>query len=98
MAWGCHFLVTMGQRQFGGLGEPDHTTRGNSRVEEHYRIFDNTARRDGARGKKVTDPTTQFWESVVQDEQLVQLTTHLQEAEGKMEKLKTTMRAMPPMV
>ena len=32
--------------------------------------------------KKMTDATTYFWESVVQDEQLAQLTKQLQEEEG----------------
>ena len=48
--------------------------------------------------KKVMDVTTLFWGSIVQDEQLAQLTTQLQEEEGKLTKLKTSLRVMPLMV
>ena len=48
--------------------------------------------------KKVAQDTKQFCGSVVQDEQLEQLTTQLQEVEGQLETLKTLLRALPPVV
>ena len=48
--------------------------------------------------KKVTEETTQFWGSVVQDEQLEQLNTQMQEEEGQLATLKTSLRALPPVV
>ena len=48
--------------------------------------------------KTIMDVTTHFWQSVVQDEQLDQLTAQVQEAEGQLATLKTSLRAMPLMV
>ena len=48
--------------------------------------------------KKVTDVTSQFQGSIVDDEQLAQLTTQLQEEEGDLATLKTSLRVMPMMV
>ena len=48
--------------------------------------------------KKVTETTTQFWGSIVQDEKLEQLTTQSQKAKGQLAKLKTSLRVIPPVV
>ena len=45
--------------------------------------------------KKVIDATMQFWGSVVQNEQLAQLTNELQEVEGQLPTLKMKLREMP---
>ena len=45
--------------------------------------------------KKFTDATTQFWGSVIEDEKLVKLTKQLQDEEGQLETLNTTLRTMP---
>ena len=44
--------------------------------------------------KTIMEMTTQFWQSIVQDEQLDQLTEQVQEAEGQL----TLLKAMPLMV
>ena len=41
--------------------------------------------------KEIMEATTQFWQSVVQDEQLNQLTMQVQEAEGQLMTLKTSL-------
>ena len=48
--------------------------------------------------KFVTDATTQFWGSVVQDEKLEQINTQLEEAEEQLDTLSTLLRTMPPVV
>ena len=44
--------------------------------------------------KRVTDATAKFWGSVVQDTQLEQLTMQLQQAEGKLETLNTSLKVI----
>ena len=48
--------------------------------------------------KTIMEEMTQFWQSIVQDEQLDQFTKHVQEAEGQLTSLKTSLRALPLMV
>ena len=48
--------------------------------------------------KTTMEVTTQFWQSVVQYEQLDQLAGQVQEAEGQLATLKTSLWAMPLMV
>ena len=48
--------------------------------------------------KNIMEATTQFWGSVIHDEQLEKLTIHLQEVKNQLETLKTTLRTMPPLV
>ena len=48
--------------------------------------------------KTIMEATTQFWQSIVQDEQLDHLPTQVQEAEVQLTTLKTSLRAMPLMV
>ena len=48
--------------------------------------------------KTIMEATTQFWQSVVQYEQFNLLTAQVQEAEGQLMTLKTSLRAMPLMV
>ena len=42
--------------------------------------------------KQVIDATTQFWESVVQAEQLEQFNTYFEDEEGKIATLRTSLR------
>ena len=46
----------------------------------------------------ITEETTQFQGNIVQYEQLDQVKKQLQEAEGQLVTLKTTIRAMPPII
>ena len=50
--------------------------------------------------KTIMEATTQvfFWKSIVQDENLDQLTTQVQESKGQLTTLKTSLRDMPLMV
>ena len=48
--------------------------------------------------KTIMEETTQCWKSIVQDEQLDQLTAQVHEAEGQLTTLKTSLKAMPLMV
>ena len=48
--------------------------------------------------KTVMEATTQFWQSIVQDELLDLLTVQVQGAEGKLTTLKTSLKAMLLMV
>ena len=48
--------------------------------------------------KTMMEATTQFWKSIVQDEQLDQLTVQVQEVEDQLTTLKTSLKAMPLMV
>ena len=65
-----------------------------SAIEEIAAQFDDMEKD----AKKVMEETTQFWGSVIQDEQLDQLTKQLQEAETQLETLKTVLRKMPQIV
>ena len=46
----------------------------------------------------MTDTTTHFWGSVVQDEQLEQLTMQLQESVGQLATLRTLLKEMSPII
>ena len=48
--------------------------------------------------KFIMEETTQFWQSIVQDEQLDQLTVQVQEEEGQLKTLNSIVKAMPLMV
>ena len=48
--------------------------------------------------KTIMEAKMQFWQSVVQDEQFNLLAAQVQEAEGQLMTLKTSLRAMPLMV
>ena len=48
--------------------------------------------------KNISESMTQFWGSVVQDEQLDQLTTQAQEAKGQLMTLKMALRSLSLMV
>ena len=48
--------------------------------------------------KNIMKAMTQFWGSVIQDEQLEQLTKQSQESEEQLETLKMALRTMPPIV
>ena len=46
--------------------------------------------------KKVTNITIVFWSSIIQYEQLKQLTNNFQQVEGQLETLKNSLRTMSP--
>ena len=48
--------------------------------------------------KAITEETMQFWKSIVQDEQLDQLTVQVQEVEGQLTTLNSALKDMPLMV
>ena len=48
--------------------------------------------------KILVDETTQFWMSVVQDEQLQQLSTELHEVEAQLTEMQESMKMMPLVV
>ena len=73
---------------------PEQVTEQKSVIEEIATYFEET-KQDA---KNIMEATTQFWGSVIQDEQLEQLTKKLQEAENQLEMLKTTLKTMPPLV
>ena len=73
---------------------PEQVPERKSAIEEIAAQFDDMEKD----AKKVMEETTQFWGSVIQDEQLDQLTKQLQEVDNHMEILKTTLRKMPQIV
>ena len=48
--------------------------------------------------KKILEATTQFWGSVIKDEQLDQLSKQAWEADAQLTTLMVTLRTMPPMI
>ena len=73
---------------------PGQVSEWKSSIEDIVTQFDDMEKY----AKNVMEATSQFWGSVVHDEQWEKLTTKLQEADNQLAMLKTTLRTIPPLV
>ena len=73
---------------------PEQVVERKASIEEIVTQFESMEQE----AKTIMEVTTHFWQSVVQDEKLDHLTVQVQESEGQLTTLKTSLRAMPLMV
>ena len=82
MTWGRHCVVEHRKCDPQGTNTLRHTAKKSSGEETRHGGLSKKFNELEQEVKKETDVTTQFWGSVVQDEQLEKLATRLKEVEG----------------